>query len=226
MSKNNNFAKFKESTPGTAVILGVITLVVGFVLAAFNSLTAPEIEKRLRDEKEDSIIGFFGEGIEYEYIDFDFAEPAVDAVAVYVKNASSKKLAGYCVTVAPRGFAEDIVMLVAINTNITVRGVKILEMSETAGIGTKIESESWFIDQFKFKSKNITVASPSGGAANAIDTVSGATKSSKAFLAGVNAALESAYEIRNQSAEAPKTTEENKEIEETEETETEEIFDE
>lgn len=227
MSENNKnenknkweaFSKFKESVFGTAAILGMITLCVGLVLAALNFLTAPVIEKRLHDDMEDSITGFFGGGFEYEYIDFEFAAPA--AQAVYVRDASSKKLAGYCVKVVPRGFSGDIVMLVAVNSNITVKNVKILEMSETAGIGTKIESEAWFAEQFKFKSRNITEARPPKPGDNTIDTVSGATKSSRAFLEGVNAALEAANEIKNQTA--PKMTEKEKETTETEtETETE-----
>ena len=203
------FSKFKDSILGTAAILGMITFVTGFVLAAFNFLTVPVIEERLRREMEDSIAGFFGGGVEFEYIDFDgFDFDRSVAEAVCVREASSQKLAGYCVTVAPRGFSGDILMLVAVNANITVRDVKILDMSETAGIGTKIESESWFIEQFKFKSRNISAARSSGQAGgNAIDTVSGATKSSKAFLSGVNAALEAAHLMRNRTADAPKATE-------------------
>jgi len=205
------FKKFRESILGSAALLGAITLVMGLVLALVNSLTAPEIAKRLREEKEESIKGFFGGEVEFEYVELDFAAPVRDAV--YVRSATSKRLAGYCVTVAPRGFSGDIVMLVAVNANITVRGVKILEMSESAGIGTKIESEDWFAEQFRFKSRDIAVVSPYGRPGdNAIDTVAGATKSSKAFLAGVNAALEAAHRIR--TAEAPTTTEETEEPEE------------
>ena len=220
-NKREAFSKFKESVLGTAAILGMITLCVGLCLAALNFLTAPIIEKRLSDDMEASITEFFGAGLEYEYIDSEFAAP-VDR-AVYVREASSKKLAGYCVKVIPQGFAGDIVMLVAVNTNITVRNVKILEMSETAGIGTKIESESWFAEQFKFKSRNIARSQPPKRPGdNTIDTISGATKSSKAFLEGVNAALEAAYQIKNQSASKITETEAGAETE----TETEGIFDE
>ncbi|MCL1792319.1 MAG: FMN-binding protein [Oscillospiraceae bacterium] len=219
MSENNKgvaFSKFKESILGTAAILGALTLIVGFMLAAFNSLTAPIIEKRLQSEMEDSISGFFGRGVEFEYIDFDFEAPVTGAL--YVREASSKKLAGYCVTVAPKGFSGNIVMLVAVNANITVRDAKILEMSETAGIGSKIQSESWFVEQFKTKPRDITAAP----GANAVDVIAGATKSSKAFLSGVNAALEAAYEIKSQLSDAPNPEEETKPAETTEAQEDEE----
>ena len=209
-TKMEAFSRFKESIFGTAAILGMITLSMGFVLAALNSLTAPAVEKRLREEMEESIVGFFGEGVEFAYIeleDFDFAGPVAEAVAVYAKSPASQKLAGYCVTVTPRGFSGNMTMLVAVNANITVRDVKILEMSETAGIGTKIESESWFAEQFKLKSRNISEArSPGRAGDNAIDAISGATKSSRAFLAGVNAALDAAYEIKTQTAKTAETT--------------------
>ena len=66
-------------------------------------------------------------------------------------------------------------------------------MAETSGIGTKIESDS-FLLQFKDKSGNIAGVG-SEPEKNQIQTISGATKSSKAFLRGVNAALAVAEQI-------------------------------
>ena len=233
--KGGGFLKFRDSILGTTVILGGITAITVFVLSAIHSLTAPIIEKRLQSEKQESIVELFGEGTVLEYADFDFESPVVDAA--YVKELSSDKLIGYFVTVAPKGFGGEILMLVAVNTNITVKNIKILEMSETAGIGTKIESESWFAEQFRFKTKNIA-AGKTGQ--NTVDVISGATKSSKAVISGTNAALEAAEKIRVGPTDSDKTDEIEEEVEvdemdevdevdegeETEETGEEVIFDE
>ena len=196
--------KFRRSVFGAAAVLGALTLLMGLALALVNFATAPQIEKRLHEEKEGAIKGLFGGEVAFEYAGLDFAAPVREAV--YVKNASSGRLLGYCVTVAPKGFSGEIVMLVAINANLTVKGVKILEMSETAGIGTRIESEGWFAEQFRHKSREISISSPYGRpGGNEVDTVAGATKSSKAFLEGVNAALEAAHRIR--ASDTPTTAE-------------------
>jgi Na+-translocating ferredoxin:NAD+ oxidoreductase RnfG subunit len=59
-------------------------------------------------------------------------------------------------------------------------------MSETAGIGTKI-NENDFREQFKDRAGNINV--------NSVDMIAGATISAKAFLNGVNAALAAVHDI-------------------------------
>jgi hypothetical protein len=79
-------------------------------------------------------------------------------------------------------------MLVAVSPAGTVIDTAILSMSETAGQGTKIE-EKQFRDQFKNKSKDITLGTGGTIGVNSIDTIAGATISSKAFLNGVNSAL-------------------------------------
>ena len=198
-----SFGRFKESIFGITAILGIITLVTALVLALVNSLTAPVIAQRLADEKQKSIAVLFGDGKDFEIVTgfediySNFAAPVTE-VAV-VKDKSSQKIAGYCVTVTPQGFSGQIIMLVAVSSDISVKGTKILDMNETAGLGTKIESEEWFGGQFKHKRKDIkdSVANPDSDE-NAVKIIAGATKSSKAFLNGVNAALEIAEEISRQ----------------------------
>ena len=201
-AKKNRWS-FKESIFGITAILAIICVVTVFIVALIHGLTEPIINKRLVDEKQEAIESLFGDKADYETITgfedlySNFAAPVTEAVIV--KDKSSQKLLGYCVTVTPQGFADQIIMIVAVNTNITVKDTKILSLSETSGYGTKIESEDWFGNQFRHKGKNIKdskVEVPSGE--NTIKTIAGATVSSKAFLNGVNAALDIADEIRRQ----------------------------
>jgi len=228
------FKAFKESILGTTAILAIICVVTVFVVSLLHSLTAPVIEKRLADEKHEAVVSLFSEKAQseiltgFEDIYSSFAAPVTEVIIV--KDKSSQKLAGYCVTVAPQGFADEIIILVAINPDITVKDTKILSMNETSGIGTKIENENWFGDQFKHKKINIkdskTEVNPDE---NAIQIIAGATKSSKAFLSGINAALDVADEIKRQmtgAAQSTDITEESNEPVETIETEGEENPDE
>ena len=216
---------FKESVFGITVILGTISVVMAFVLALLNSITAPVIAQRLADEKNEAVASLFGEGAESEtlegfediYLNYDAPIKEVETV----KYNQSPKIAGYCVTVTPQGFGGQIIMLVAVNPDITVRDAKILSMSETSGLGTKIGSEEWFGKQFKNKQKNIRDSKtdvPSGE--NAIKVIAGATRSSKAYLTGVNAALDVAGEISrrlNGTSESDEITEDTDESDESEE---------
>jgi electron transport complex protein RnfG len=95
------------------------------------------------------------------------------------------------VTVSPKGFSGSIDMLVGIGTDFTVIDTVILSMSETAGIGTKINEDS-FKEKFKNKSANEI---------NSVDTIATATISSRAFINGVNAALAVVSDILTAAAE-------------------------
>ncbi len=103
-----------------------------------------------------------------------------DVTALYQITDSEDKVMGYCVAVEPMGFKDVIKMLVAVNSDFTVKDVKIVSMSETSGIGTKVE-EPEFLGQFSGKEQ---------GEVAIVDTISGATKSSKPVIYGVSQSIE------------------------------------
>lgn len=94
-------------------------------------------------------------------------------------------------TVSPKGYAGNIVVMVGLqgtpDGDIKVYGTKVLEMKETPGLGTKL-AEPDFAGQWLKKSVSSTPfkVKKDGGAVNAI---SGATISSRAFTECVNAAV-------------------------------------
>ena len=204
---------FKDSVFGIAATLGLITVITVFAISMLNSVTSPVIEKRLHDEKEAAIIWLFGLGVEYETLTgfediySDFGAPVKEVFLIRDENKLGyDKTAGYCVMVAPKGFTSDIIMLVAVSPNITVKDTLILSMSETAGYGTKIDSEGdgWFREQFKNKTRGISdVRVEPATDENAVQIIAGATVTSRAFLKGVNAALEAAAAIRERLRAAP-----------------------
>jgi len=208
MQENQNEFKapFKDSLFGTAAILTAISVVTVLALSLLHSVTAPVIERRLHDEKNAAVIELFGAGVEYETLEgfeelySDFDAPVSEVLIVSdERRPGYDKTAGYCVMVEPKGFANKIIMLVAVNRDITVKGTLILSMSETAGYGTKIDSEGegWFREQFKNKARAIKdIRTEPAADENAIQIIAGATVSSRAFLKGVNAALEVAAEIK------------------------------
>ena len=208
MRENQNEPKvpFKDSLFGTAAILTALTVAAVFALSLLHSFTEPVIERRLQDEKDAAVVELFGAGIDYEalagfeeiYSDFD--APVSEVLLVSDEHKPGyDKTAGYCVMVEPKGFANKIIMLVAVNPNVTVKGTLILSMSETAGYGTKIDSggDGWFREQFKNKTRGINdIRIEPEPDENEIQIIVGATVSSRAFLKGVNTALEVVSQIK------------------------------
>ena len=95
----------------------------------------------------------------------------------------------YAVEVAPGGFDGEIIMMVGI-TGGKVTGISIIAHTETPGLGAVAAADSAkgeaFRNQFVGLVSGITV----DGEENSIDSMSGATITSKAVTAGVNAALD------------------------------------
>ena len=160
--------------PKISVILGLITVVTVFLLAVLNNITVPVIEGRRSEEKASALSSLFGENVETSEFRGELL-PSVDEL-LYVRDKDNNFI-GYCVHVYPKGFGGKIDMLVAIDPDGKITGINILELSETAGIGTLVVEDS-FLGQFRNKSDIY-----------GIDMIAGATVSSRAVTDGVDAAL-------------------------------------
>ena len=163
-----------------ALTLLAITAVVAAALAGVNSITAPAIAE-LTAQKTQQAIELVLPGGGEEVTDF----PAVDLVStVYAGDA------GYAIEVTPGGFDNTITMMVGADTEGKVLGISVISHTETAGLGAVAAAgtpagES-FRAQFVGTSGSVSVTKDGG----AMDAITGATITSRAICAGVNAALE------------------------------------
>ena len=109
--------------------------------------------------------------------------------AVLAKDKSGNDL-GYIITVTDNeAYGGSLTMTVGIKTDGTVNGISFLTLSETPGLGMKAEDED-FYSQFKDKLVDtFEVVKNAPAADNEIESISGATITSKAMANGVNAAL-------------------------------------
>lgn len=78
-------------------------------------------------------------------------------------------------------------MIVGVAEDGTVLGVQILTLSETPGLGARVAEDS-FLSRF-------TQSTPPYSVGENIDAVAGATISSRAVAAAVNAAVEAAQNV-------------------------------
>ena len=161
-----------------ALTLLIITSVVAAALAGVNSITAPAIAKLTAEKTQQAIEAVLPGGGE----EIEFA-PA-DLVSKVYKGES-----GYAIEVTPGGFDNTITMMVGVDAEGKVLGISIIKHTETAGLGAVAAAGTpageAFRGQFVGTSGSVAVTKDGG----AMDSITGATITSRAICDGVNAAL-------------------------------------
>ena len=164
-----------------AVTLFVITAVVAAALAGVNSITKPIIDAYNAQKTQKAIEAVLPGGFDEELTAFDNQGGLVSKV---YKGAN-----GYALEVLPSGFDNTITMMVGVDFEGEVLGISVVSHTETAGLGA-VAAESTskgeaFRAQFVGRSGSVAVTKDGG----ALDAITGATITSRAVCAGVNAAL-------------------------------------
>lgn len=160
--------------------LFIITAAVAAALAGVNALT----ESRIAAVKEENIRQAIEAVLPGGGEEIPFSDESGIVAKVYASDS------GYAVEVTPAGFGGAVDMMVGVDREGRVLGIQIISHSETPGLGASAASENAagtaFRDQFVGLSGNLAVTKDDGE----IDTLTGATVTSRAVTAGVNAALE------------------------------------
>ena len=167
-----------------AATLLIITSVVAAALAGVNGLTGPIIAQKTAEKTQQAIEAVLPGGGE-EMTDL----PAVGYEGADLVSKVYKGENGYAVEVTPAGFDNTITMMVGIGFDGKVLGIDIISHTETAGLGAVADVETpagqSFRGQFVGASGSVAVTKDSG----AMDSITGATITSRAICDGVNAAL-------------------------------------
>lgn len=167
----------------TGAVLLVISAVIALLLAFINGITAPVIAQNEQAEKTAAIAAIFPSADKTTLSDYQ----SEGVAELYVVTAG-EKLLGYCCTVSESGFSDAITMMIGITPQLSVSSVKILSISDTPGIGLKVQDETYLA-----KFNGITDAS-------ADDLIiTGATYSSKAVRAGAADALKACAAFAQQN---------------------------
>ena len=165
-----------------ALTLLAITAVVAAALAGVNSITKPAIEKLTAEKTQAAIEAVLPGGYDTEVSDYSDATGLVSKVYAGAN--------GYAFEVTPGGFDNTITMMVGVDTEGKVLGISIISHTETAGLGAVAAASTpkgeEFRGQFVDASGSVSVTKDGGE----MDAITGATITSRAVCAGVNAALE------------------------------------
>lgn len=163
-----------------SLTLLIITAVVAVALAAVNKVTAPIIAQRNAEKTQRAIQAVLPGG--GESVDF------IDDTGLVTKVYRGEQ--GYAVEVMPMGFNGTITMMVGVDFEGKVLGISVVNQTETAGLGAVCgasnSSGEAFRGQFVDLSGDLAVTKDGGQ----VDAITGATITSRAVTAGVNAALD------------------------------------
>lgn len=183
------------------LILTVITVVSGLLLGIVYDITKEPIAIAQENTKQEAFKAVLPDASSFDdYEDFDADGAAAllkengydadDITEIAVGTDESGSIVGYVINVTSHeGYGGDIQVSVGIASDGTVKGVEMLSINETAGLGMKADEED-FKDQFKDKNVeqfHYTKTGESGD--NMIDAISGATITTNAVTNAVDSAL-------------------------------------
>jgi len=161
--------------------LFLIAALVALALAGVNAVTAPVIEELNAQKTQEAIEAVLPGG--FDTIIEDYADASGIVSKVY-QGAN-----GYALEVGPGGFDNTITMMVGVDPEGNVLGISIVSHTETAGLGAVAAANTSageaFRGQFVGTSGSVAVSKDGG----TLDAITGATITSRAVCAGVNAAL-------------------------------------
>jgi len=171
----------------------LFVLILGSILTTalvgVDSFTAPKIEKNVEIKLKSSVL----EALEIPY-DLENVEQAFsNNVKIQEENGTTFYIAAngdYALPYEGAGLWGPIKGIIAMNPDLQeISGLTIMQQEETPGLGSRIAEEEYLADfAGKRFSPDLDLVSPgTADGENEIDSISGATMSSKAFVDILNA---------------------------------------
>ena len=176
-----------------AMILTAITLVSGVLLGLVYDITKEPIAAAKEKAKNEAYQAVMQEADAFEALDVEEVALSVEGCTVdeAVQAKSGSDVVGYVVTTTTNaGYGGNIQVSVGIAADGTVKGIEMLSIAETAGLGMNATTPE-FKGQYAEKQVDSFVVNKAGASAdNEIAAISGATITSQAVTDAVNTALE------------------------------------
>jgi electron transport complex protein RnfG len=151
------------------LVLTIICLVVSSALAFMDSITSPVIVAAAAERAQEAMIEKIPDATGFELIDKSHISGDLPASVKEIYRTTNG--IGYILIAAVNGFSGDITVICAIDPEGRIISCSTLSHTETRGIGTILEQES-FLDPFSGLDIDL----------EGIDTVTGATISTRAYI--------------------------------------------
>jgi electron transport complex protein RnfG len=186
-----------EASPFRIVAtLAAAGALAGFALVFAYEGTLPRIEANKAAALEGAVREVLQSPARYETLYLRdgrlTATPAKGAERVFRGYDEAGRMVGFAIAAAEPGFQDTISLIFGYDpATKRLLGMRVLGSKETPGLGDKIEKDEAFVSQFDRASTPLKgVASGSRKADNEVDTITGATISSRAVIRIINRALE------------------------------------
>lgn len=165
-------------------ILFLLTALCVGILGGVNQITKPIIEKNEKLAEEAAMRHLITSAESFETVLSD-EEGSIKKVTVAKQKDET---VGYVLRTEPNGYGGAIKLLIGIDQEGVVKGISILEHSETPGFGANADKES-FKNQFQNKKAPLKL-SKSTSSEDEIEVITGATITSSAITEAVNQAVQ------------------------------------
>lgn len=175
------------------VVLTVITAAISALLIVASISLKPD-ESVLSQGILEKCVLLMGEG-EYRVVTDWVAEGYKTEKPEGIQKLIIKDDGGIAFQLTADGYAKNgLNMLVAMNADGSVKGISIISMSETPGLGTKVD-DNGFLSAFVGAGRPVSIVKSAPGSSDEIQAITGATYSSKGVAKGINLAISTFKEL-------------------------------
>lgn len=165
-------------------ILFLLTAICVGILGAVNEVTKPIIEKNEIATEEAAMRTLITTAESFVNVE-SLSDDTIKKVTIAKQG---DQIVGYVLRIEPSGYGGTIKLLIGMDQAGMVKGIRILEHSETPGFGANADKDS-FKDQFIDKNAPLKV-SKNAAHEDEIQAITGATITSEAITEAVNVASE------------------------------------
>ena len=194
--------KLESTLPNMVIVLTLIAVVAGLALGYVNSVTAGPIEEIKAQQLSEGIKAVLAA----DELKVEEPDTLDDGSVIY---RTDKGVAVQATD--PNGFGGKLTVLVGFNAEGLIQGYRVLETSETPGLGAK--AGEWFQkgqkgDIIGKQAGNLKVTKDGGE----VDAITASTITSRAFLRCVNAAYAALGSNQDAQTGATQQCKEEKEV--------------
>lgn len=168
------------------ITLGIVSMIAALGLSVTYSVTKPVIAMQIKLALENAQKEIFPEATEFLQKEAMIGKENGSTVVkdFYTVNGSDKQQLGYLVSATTPGYGGNILFIIGVSLDGTLKSVRVTEHTETPGLGANVTSKS-FLEQFDNKkiSDDFIVKKD-------VKAITAATISSKALTNGIKALID------------------------------------
>ncbi len=182
--------------PKPVIALTLIAAIAGVALSGVHSVTKGPIEEQKLQNERAAYTEVCPDAVTFDTVEAAekrIAEMAGESTRVnqaFEAKDAEGNVVGYVLNVSSKGFGGTVALAMGLTPDGKIIKMSFTEMNETPGYGRNAVDDPTYLPQFIGKSGTLTASQSSSLAENEVTYVSGATRTTNAVMAAVNAGME------------------------------------